>query len=77
MAEPNTYQGGFDTGYALAMKHAADLIRCDCCDCCGESPGYPVCANVQAKRIYLLASGKPHGIEDGQRALNIEINGAM
>lgn len=33
------------------MKRAAELIRCDCCDVCGESPGYPKCANELADLI--------------------------
>lgn len=26
-------------------------VECDCCDACGESPGYPLCANEIAAAI--------------------------
>lgn len=50
----------------------AALIRCDCCDYCGESPEYEVnvCANVLAERIALLAAGEPCSMADARAALS-------
>lgn len=32
-------------------ERIAREIECDCCDVCGESPGYPKCANEVAAAI--------------------------
>lgn len=32
-------------------ERCAEIAACDCCDVCGESPGYPKCANEIAAAI--------------------------
>jgi len=32
-------------------ERIASEVECDCCDVCGESPGYPKCANEIAAAI--------------------------
>ncbi len=32
-------------------EQIASMVECDCCDVCGESPGYPKCANEIAALI--------------------------
>lgn len=41
-------------GYAAGVRAAAEVAECDCCDVCGESPGYPKCANEIAAEIRAL-----------------------
>jgi hypothetical protein len=58
-------------GIKEGLLNAARLIRCDCCDFCGESPDYEApCANVLAERIELLAAGKPCSLADARAALS-------
>lgn len=47
-------------GYAAGVRAAAEVAECDCCDVCGESPGYPKCANEIASAIRAL-DGKVYG----------------
>ena len=40
------------------MRRAAEIAACDCCDVCGESPGYPKCANEIAADILAEAGSE-------------------
>lgn len=47
-----------------ALEEAARAIQCDCCDVCGESPGYPKCAGEQAAAIRSLKSSDTASAKD-------------
>ncbi|WP_416192969.1 Lar family restriction alleviation protein [Nitrobacter sp. TKz-YC01] len=38
-------------------ERCAKLVECDCCDVCGESPGFPKCANEIAAAIRSARNG--------------------
>ena len=53
------------------LRRLPNILRCSCCDACGEDPEYEnPCANVIAERARLYIAGLPHSLADARAHLD-------